>query len=150
MSDQEPIRYVDLGVMELPDDWDEYTPKDVLRLMRDRLRRQGLRTQAAGDLLADMNATLDEWREEREEDYREEIRQLRRRLAELEPEPASAALGTTSKAEKRGGPIGTPEAEKRKIVGDWLAQKGNVRQKDFARGKGISDRTLRRWVKELS
>jgi hypothetical protein len=50
---------------------------------------------------------------------------------------------------KRGGPIGTPEAQKLRIARGWLKVQGRMNQEAFARGEGISPATLRRWLREL-
>lgn len=50
---------------------------------------------------------------------------------------------------KRGGPIGTPEDQRIKIVRGWLRVQGRMNQEIYANSQGIAPSTLRRWQREL-
>lgn len=58
-----------------------------------------------------------------------------------------STIGQRAEGRKRG-PKETPIEDQRKIVEEWERRQGRELQKNFARRKGISDRHLRRWVKE--
>jgi hypothetical protein len=50
---------------------------------------------------------------------------------------------------RRGGPAGTPREQRRAIVAGWLRAQGRVNQEVYARSKGVSTATLRRWMANL-
>ncbi len=50
---------------------------------------------------------------------------------------------------KRGGPAGTPEDQKMKIVRGWLKVQGRINQEIYSRSQGVAPSTLRRWMRQL-
>lgn len=50
---------------------------------------------------------------------------------------------------KRGGPAGTPEGQKMKIVRGWLEVRGRMNQEIYSYSQGVTSSTLRRWVRQL-
>ncbi len=52
-------------------------------------------------------------------------------------------------SKKRGGPMGTPEDQKTKIVKGWQQVQGRMNQEVYASSQGIACSTLRRWIREL-
>ena len=50
---------------------------------------------------------------------------------------------------RRGGPLPTPDADKEKIVKEWMEVQGKETQEDFSRRKGVATSTLRAWIRDL-
>ncbi len=50
---------------------------------------------------------------------------------------------------QRGGPVGTPEDQRLRIVRGWFDVRGQVNQEIYAQNQGIAPSTLRRWIREL-
>ncbi len=65
-------------------------------------------------------------------------------IKNIEPEVPLSVL-----ARRRGGPAGMPETQRIEIVKGWFKVRGRTKEVDYARSRGISPATLRRWIREL-
>jgi hypothetical protein len=64
-------------------------------------------------------------------------------------QPKALAAAYTPPGLKRGGPAGTPEAQRLQIVRGWLSVQGRMNQEVYASSQGIAASTLRRWLRQL-
>lgn len=85
------------------------------------------------------------------------LKELTRELAHHLPrvelsmivKPANTLVTAALNSRKRGGPIGTPQDKKIKIVRGWQQLQGRMNQEIYAGSQGIAPSTLRRWTHEL-
>lgn len=84
-----------------------------------------------------------------EEELLKEIVRLWPQAVIRRAQPKTLPAASSPPGGKRGGPAGTPENQRVKIVKGWLRVQGRVNQEVYAYSQGIAPSTLRRWKRQL-
>ncbi|HEY4667617.1 MAG TPA: hypothetical protein VIH26_09985 [Anaerolineales bacterium] len=84
-----------------------------------------------------------------EEELMKEIVRLWPQAVIRREQPQVPTVSPSPPGGKRGGPAGTPENQRIKIVRGWLRVQGRTHQEVYASSQDISTSTLRRWMRQL-